>query len=454
MKLIIIGAGPGGYETALAAAKRGIEVTIFESGNLGGTCLNEGCIPTKALCRNAEIMEEMRTAEEFGVYPDANAESSRTVRIDMQKVQERKQAIVSRLGEGIESLLKHKLITLVRAHAEFKDEHTVVAGGIEYAADNIIIASGSVAASLPVPGANLPNVLSSKEMLELNEIPESLCVIGGGVIGLEFASIFAAFGSKVTVLEYCKELLPRFDTDIAKRLKQVLGKRGIEIITSAQVLSIEEKNNGLLSVKYLHKESEKYVETGKVLMAVGRRANFEGLGIGAAGIETTRRGIAVNEFMQTNVPHIYAIGDVNGLMMLAHAATFQGLKALNHMTGTPDNINLSVMPAAVFTNPEVATVGLTEEECKNKGLNFKCLKSFYRSNGKAVSMGSTEGYCKLIYDADSNRILGCHLLGAHASDLISEVCALINCGATVRQAADIIHSHPSLSEILQTAYHA
>lgn len=464
MKLIIIGTGPGGYETAVAAAKKGIEVTIFESADVGGTCLNEGCIPTKALCRHAEILESVRQAQEFGVSPggvlsgNAGGEEGNdvtTVRgcspvIDMAKVLERKNAVVSQLRTGVEGLLNNKLIKLVRAGAAFRDAHTVVADGVEYSADYIIIASGSTSASLPIPGAELPGVLTSKEMLDISEVPARLCIIGGGVIGLEFASIFASFGSQVTVIEYCKELLPRFDTDLAKRLKQALVKRGINVITSAQVLAVEDAP---LRVTYRCKEETLQVEADKVLMAVGRKARYEGLNLEIAGVETGRRGIAVNEFMQTNVPNIYAIGDVNGLMMLAHAATFQGLKALHHIVGEDDGIDLGIMPAAVFTEPEIGTVGLTEDECKEKGLKIKCLKSFFRANGKALAMGQPDGYSKIICDTGSGRILGCHIMGAHASDLIAEACALIQRKATVAEARDIIHTHPSLSEVLQSALH-
>ena len=446
MRVIIIGAGPGGYETALLAAKRGVEVVLIEAGHVGGTCLNEGCIPTKTFCKNAEVLDTLREASVFGVTDLSYA-------FDFGAVRQRKDAVVEQLRGGVESLLSHKLITLVRGKASFKDAHTVVVETTEYSADYIIIATGSVSATLPIPGNDLPGVLTSKEILDIEEIPQRLCVIGGGVIGLEFASIFKSFGSEVTVLEYCKDILPRFDTDLAKRLKQSLGKRGIDIQTQAQVLSIEQSGNAL-NVKFSKKGKEETVEADKVLMAVGRRPNVTSLNIGDIGVEYSPKGIAVNGNMQTNVPHIYAIGDVNGKMMLAHAATFQGIVALDHIMGMSNEIDLTVMPAAVFTSPEAATVGMTEEECKEKGLAVKCLKSFFRANGKAVTMGETDGFCKLIVEADGPaHILGCHLYGQHSSDIIQEVTALISRKATLEEFRSIIHTHPTLVEVLQSAAH-
>jgi dihydrolipoamide dehydrogenase len=376
-------------------------------------------------------------------------------------------------------LLGHKLITLVRGKAAFKDAHTVVvtpadvdaeaaAESAEYTADYIIIATGSTSASLPVPGADLPGIMTSKEILDLQEIPKSLCVIGGGVIGLEFASIFSSFGSEVTVLEYCKDILPRFDTDLAKRLKQSLGKRGINIETQAQVTGIEllqDEAGEKYAVSYTRKGKEEKVIADKVLMAVGRKANLKSLNLDDIGLEYTPRGIVADDkTMQTNIPHIYAVGDINGKMMLAHAATFQGIVALDHIMDITNEIDLTVMPAAVFTAPEAASVGLTEDECKEKEIPVKCLKSFFRANGKAVTMGETDGFCKVVVAAEPKddqesayepgRILGCHLYGPHASDIIQEACALISRKATLEQCRSIIHTHPTLTEVFQAALHS
>ena len=521
MKIIIIGAGPGGYETALLAAKRGVEVVLIEAGHVGGTCLNEGCIPTKTFCKNAEVLDGLKEAEVFGV-------TDLSYGFDFSSVALRKNAVVEQLRGGVEGLLGHKLITLVRGKAAFKDAHTVLVtheiadsadiglsgpsqesgssqeSGLiktsEYTADYIIIATGSTSASLPVPGADLPGIMTSKEILDIQEVPKSLCIIGGGVIGLEFASIFRSFGSEVTVLEYCKDILPRFDTDLAKRLKQSLGKRGINIETQAQVTGIEllpsepadsaesgEENRTEVgeenrtesreqyAVSYTRKGKEETVIAEKVLMAVGRKANLKSLNLDDIGLEYTPRGIVADDrTMQTNIPHIYAVGDINGKMMLAHAATFQGIAALDHIMGVANEIDLSVMPAAVFTSPEAASVGMTEDECKDKGIPVKCLKSFFRANGKAVTMGETDGFCKVVVAAESKsgsdigdsgsdddrpvyepgRILGCHMYGPHASDIIQEACALISRKVTVEQCQGIIHTHPTLTEVFQSAIHS
>lgn len=430
MRLLIIGGGPGGYETAVEAAKRGLEVTLITEGPLGGTCLNEGCIPTKTFCHYAELIEQ-------------NNKAGLDCKPSFAAAAQRKQAVIEQLRGGIDMLLKN--VQVVHGKAQFKDSKTVVCEGQEYTADRIIIATGSVSASLPIPGAE--NCLTSKEILDLTEVPESICIIGGGVIGLEFASILSSFGSQVTVLEYCPNILPRFDVDLAKRLKQSLSKRGIGIEVQAQVTRIDGN-----TVTYLKKDKEFTVQANMVLMAVGRRPNMEGLNLEAAGIDYTRKGITVNDSFETSVPGIYAVGDVIGGIMLAHAATYQGLHALNVICGRQDSIRFDLIPAAVFTIPEVATIGLTEEQCKEQNLQVRCLKSFYRANGKAVSMDETDGYCKLIV-SENGTILGAHLMGAHASDIIHEIATVMNLGGNLDMMQSVIHAHPTLSEVLQAALH-
>ena len=454
MRITIIGAGPGGYETAVEAAKKGIEVTLVSSGPVGGTCLNEGCIPTKALLRSAEVFETVKEAASYGV-------SAGEPSLDFAACMARKDAVVEQLRSGVEFLLKNKLITLLKGKASLCDGKSVKValdegGEVTVDSDYIIIATGSVSASLPIPGADLPGVITSKEMLSLEQLPKSVCVIGAGVIGLEMASMLNSFGCSVSVLEYCPDILPRFDTDLAKRLKQSLSKRGVKIETSAQVTSIEDTPEGLVT-KYTRKEAECSVTAEKVLMAVGRRPALASLNFGEAGIETTPRGVVVHRYMQTSVPGIYAIGDIAGGYMLAHVATFQGRRALSHiLSGCPaegpvDDIRLDVVPAAVFTRPEAACVGLTEDECKASGRPVKVLKSFFRANGKAVAMGETDGFCKIVASEEDGRLLGCHLFGPHASDIIQEAASLITRGATVSNLLDTIHAHPTLTEVLLSA---
>lgn len=442
-RLIIIGAGPGGYETALAAARRGVEVTLIEAAEAGGTCLNEGCIPTKALCRTASLLADIASAGTFGVAVQPGA-------LDFPAAIARKNAVVAQLKSGVETLLSAPGIRYVKGRARFAGTLAVEVDGQRLEADDIIIATGSIPASLPIPGANLPGVVTSREMLESDKLPKRLAVVGGGVIGLEFASIFRAFGCEVTVVEYAKEVLPFFDSDMAKRLRQSLGKRGIAIETQSAVTSMEETPAGL-RVNYSKKGKDLSVEADRVLMAVGRRPNVDSLNLSDAGISFTKKGIAVDSDMQTNVPHIYAVGDVTGQAMLAHAATAQGIRALNAITGESDRLRLDVMPAAVFTMPEVATVGLTEDACKERGIACECRKSFFRAVGKAVCVGETDGYCKLLYSPGDRKLLGCHIYGPHAADLVQEVCALMTVGGTIDDLRSAIHIHPSLGEIVQAA---
>lgn len=290
-------------------------------------------------------------------------------------------------------------------------------------------------------------------MLNLDYIPESLTIIGGGVIGLEFASIFAAFGSKVTVIEFMKQILPPFDSDIAKRLKQSLTKRGIKIITSAAAKRIEQNADYEIVVTYECKGKEESVVSSDLLMAVGRAPRVAGLNLEAAGVEYSPKGIPVNDDMRTNVDHIFAIGDVNARMMLAHVATFQGYRALNAITDTRDDIRFDIVPSAVFTVPECGMVGLTEEECKARGIEIAVGQSFFRANGKALTMAEPDGLCKLIFRKDDGMLLGAHIMGVEAADLAQQCADLMNNRATRHSMEQIIFSHPSVSEVIMAALH-
>lgn len=444
--LIIIGAGPGGYETALAAAASGLSVTLFNGDRLGGTCLNEGCIPTKCLCKNAEVVDTLREGEVYGL-------DDFTFTLDYNQVIARKESVVDQLRTGIATMLKSAKVNVVDAYARFVDSHTVEAEKIEYTADNIIIATGSDSRSLPIEGHDLDCVKDSTDMLNLDYIPESLTIIGGGVIGLEFASIFASFGSKVTVIEFMKQILPPFDSDIAKRLKQSLSKRGIKIITSAAAKKIEQNADYEIVVTYECKGKEETVISSDLLMAVGRSPRVEGLNLDKAGVEYSNKGIPVDESMRTNVPHIFAIGDVNARMMLAHVATFQGYRALNTIQGKSDDIRFDIIPSAVFTHPECGMVGLTEEQCKANGMEILVGQSFFRANGKALTMAAPDGLCKLIFAKDNGRLIGAHIMGVEAADLVQQCADLMNRNTTLPEMRDIIFSHPSVSEVIMAALH-
>lgn len=446
MKIIIIGAGPGGYETALEAAKRGHEVTLFNGDRLGGTCLNEGCIPTKCLCRNAEMIASFKEADKFGM-------DDFSFTLDYNKVVERKKEVVDTLRNGIDAMLKAAKVNVVNAKASFKDAHTVNAGGEDYTADYIIIATGSTSRSLPIEGHDLACVKDSTQMLDIEYIPESLTIIGGGVIGMEFAGIFSSFGSKVTVIEYVKQILPPFDSDIAKRLKQTLTKKGIKIITGAAAKKIEQNEDYQVVVTYDVKGKEESIVSSDLLMAVGRAPRVDGLNLEAAGVEYSPKGIVVDDWMRTNVPHIYAIGDVNARMMLAHVASFQGLHALNAIDGIQDKINFGVVPSAVFVVPECGMVGLTEDACKAQGIEIRKGQSFFRANGKALAMGEPDGLCKLIFRKDDEKLIGAHIMGVRAADLAQQCADMMNAGMTLEGIENIIFGHPTVSEVILTACH-
>ncbi len=442
--LIIIGAGPGGYETALEAAKAGLSVTLFEGAELGGTCLNAGCIPTKCLVKNAEVVSQFKNSEQFGI-------DDFTFSLDFNKVMERKNNVVETLRAGIAQMMKMAKVNVVKGFAAFTDDHTVTCDGEEYTADNFIIATGSVSKALPIPGADLECVMDSTRILSIDHIPESLTIIGGGVIGMEFAGIFSALGSKVTVIEFMKQILPPFDADIAKRLKAALTKQGIKIITGAAATSITQDADYQCVVNYTVKDKEEQVVSSDLLMAVGRAPRLDTCGLDKAGVEYTKRGIVVDEWMRTNVPHIFAIGDCNARMMLAHVASFQGMHALNAILGHDDDIDFNVVPSAVFTNPECGMAGLTEAQCKEKGMDVKIGQAFFRANGKALSMGESEGLVKLIFDAVSGCLVGAHIMGVQAADLAQQCADLMSRGTTRDQMLDIIFGHPTVSEVLMAA---
>ncbi|GAB6981833.1 dihydrolipoyl dehydrogenase [Prevotella dentasini] len=447
--IIIIGAGPGGYRAAAYAAHEGKKVTIIEKRNAGGTCLNEGCIPTKSFAHDADL------------YRNPLLSCIGGGQVKFKYIQERKQNVVAQLRQGVESLLAQPGITYIKGEARFVSEKVIEVNGEQMTAENIIIATGSRPKMLPF----LPNLqseegkpyvgklMTSTELLDIDYVPSNLVIIGAGVIGMEFASAFETFGANVTVVEFMKECLPTLDSDLAKRLRKTLEKRGINFHLQSGVNKIElakqDEHEGLM-VHFTQKGEEQQVFGDVVLVATGREPVLENLHLEAAGIVSDRKGITVDDNMQTNVPGVYAIGDVNGRQMLAHAATFQGFRAINHILGKTDFIRFDIMPSAIFTYPEAASVGLTEDACKKEGIKFVSKKGFYRSNGKAIAMEETEGMLKLLADTNG-KLLGCHVYGAHAADLVQEVAALMNRDTTIDEAKDIIHIHPTLGEIFQDA---
>lgn len=462
--IIIIGCGPGGYATAEYAAQTGLKVTIFEKGEAGGTCLNRGCIPTKVYCHAATLALDDAKAAAWGLWQGSVARA-----IDFAKLHEHKEAVVAQLRQGVETLMARPGIELVRGEARLKDSCTVSCNGTDYTADNIIIATGSHPVMPRVEGIDNPHVVSSTGLLALAELPRRLVIIGAGVIGMEMASAFSAFGSEVTVVEFLKECLPMADTDLAKRLRKSLEKRGVRFYLQAVAKAIGDKTstsadgnvppsgNGV-TVMFTQKGKDITVEGDIVLAATGRGPNTDGLGLDELGIDHDRHGIKVDDDFETSLKGVYAIGDVNGRLQLAHAAEAQGRKVIDTIMGRESRLDTALVPWAVFTTPELAGTGPTEDAVKaslGEGSTAtraddarpRVTKTFYRSNGKAVTMDATDGLVKVIAAPDG-RLIACHALGAHAADLVQEVNALISVGATMDDLRSIIHIHPTLQELL------
>ncbi|MGN0220778.1 MAG: dihydrolipoyl dehydrogenase [Prevotella sp.] len=445
--LIIIGGGPGGYHAAIHAAKAGLRVTLIERAHLGGTCLNMGCIPTKTLAHTAELMHHIQHSAPLGIDCAAPA-------VNLPQVMAHKEEVIGQLREGIASLMTASKVEVVQGEACFVDNHTVEVNGNTFTAPSLIIATGSVPKMLPLQQADASMLLDSTDILSLTALPSHLCIVGAGVIGMELACIFHSFGCQVTVIEFLKECLPALDSDIAKRLRKTLEKRGIGFVMQAAVKSVADG-----FVTYERKGKEERIAADKVLMAVGRAAGTASLHLERTGIVYSPKGIATDDHMQTNIEGVYAIGDVNGRQMLAHAASAQAevavhhiLTGMRHVEGAASLLpRLEVMPAAIFTSPEAACVGMTEESCKAAGIDCGCGKAFHRANGKALSMNETEGMLKIIYDKTAGTLLGCHAFGAHSADMVQEVAALMCRHTTIEQLASIIHIHPTLGELVLDA---
>ncbi|HCS11895.1 MAG TPA: dihydrolipoyl dehydrogenase [Clostridiales bacterium] len=444
-RIAIIGAGPGGYVAAIRAAQLGADVYLIENREVGGTCLNRGCIPTKTYFRNAEIMSSLKRANEFGITVDG-------YKLDGKALQERKQNVVNNLVTGIEKLISsYKNIEFIAGTAALKDKNTVAVelkdgGNREVEADNIIIATGSYPQMTETKGVNLEGVITSDELLALDHIPETLIVVGGGVIGLEFASIYKELGSHVILL--ASRILKDSDKEIGKRLTPMLKKQGIETYVDIRAKEITKEGDKLkVLAKYKEKDEEIEVAGDYVLIASGRGPLIEGLNLEGVGIESNRKGIVVNDDFETTVEGIYAIGDVNSKgIQLAHVASAQGEYVVEKIMGHNPDIVLEHFPSCVFTMNEVAQVGFTEEQLKEKGIEYKTSKFMFSANGKALSLGEPEGIVKILAGKDDNKLLGVHILGAHANDLIHEGALAIANDMDASAITRTIHAHPTLSE--------
>jgi dihydrolipoamide dehydrogenase len=443
--VIVIGGGPGGYVTAIKSAQLGKKTLIIEKEHFGGVCLNEGCIPTKTLLRSSEALKEVKESAKFGVI-DAVVKDAK---LDMKKVQERKNQVIKKLVGGVEGLLRGNKVTIVNGTGSFVDKNTVEANGKKYTAENIIIASGSDVKMLPINVSKNAKILTSKEALNLDYIPEDIVIIGGGVIGIEFAYFLNSIGSKVTVMEFLDRILPMVDAEITDKVTKMLTKSGIKIYTSSKVSEIKDKS-------VLFEKDGKIVEvsSSEVLISVGRTAYTEGLNIETVGIKTVKGAIETNLKLETNIPNIYAIGDVNGKAMLAHTASMEGIIAIENICGHNKEMDYSKIPSAIYVQPEIASVGLTEEQARAQYKNVKVGKFPMMANGKAKVAGEEEGMIKVITEGNLGEILGVHMFCIHATDMIAEATVAMNLEATAEEIINSIHPHPTVSESIHEAFHA
>ncbi len=446
-ELIIIGGGTAGYVGAIRGAQLGAKVTLIEKAEIGGTCLNRGCIPTKALLRNAEILSTLSHIDDFGISVDHYT-------IDFAKIMARKDQVVSQLVKGVEQLLRDNQVEVIAGEATFLSSNrlkvTTPEGELQLESDRILIATGSVPTRPDIPGISLKHVITSDELLELRELPKSLAIAGSGVIGIEFASIFNALGTEVTVIS--STLLKRIDTEIQKRLAPILKRQGLKILKDSRVQSVAE-GDGLLAIT-LHdkkKDISSTIQAEYLLMATGRRPYFDTLGLDQAGVAYSSKGITVNQNFETNIPGIYAVGDAIGGLMLAHVAAHEALDAVETILGHSPSTNYDVVPDCVFIEPEIAYVGMTEEMALEKEIPFKSSKFLFAANGKSLALGNTDGFVKVIAHEETNKILGVHIMGPHASDLIHEAALAINNDLDVHSVAHTIHAHPTLSEAFAEA---
>ncbi len=456
--LVILGGGTGGYVAAIRASQLGLSVAIVEKGKLGGTCLHKGCIPSKALLRSAEVFATAKKGEEFGVI-------AKDVALNFERVQQRKQGIVDQLHKGVQHLMKKGKIDVYEGHGrilgpsifspmpgavsvEFNngDENVILVP------KNLLVSTGSRPRTLPGLEIDGDLVMTSDEALELQELPSSIIIVGGGVIGIEWASMFIDFGLDVTVLEYADRIVPTEDKEISKEATRILKKKGVNIVTGAKVLpETLEKGEGV-TIKAEHKGEEKSFSADKLLVSVGRQPNVEDIGLQNTEIQVDKGAIQVNEYFQTKDSHIYAIGDVIGGLQLAHVASHEGIAAVEHMTeNNPHPMDYTTISKCIYSNPEMASVGLTEDEAKEQGYDVKVGKFSFKGIGKALVYGQSDGFVKLIADKVTNDLLGVHMIGPHVTDMISEAGLAKVLDATPWEIAHSVHPHPTLSEVIGEA---
>lgn len=448
-EIVIIGAGPGGYVAAIKAAQLGGKVTLIEKDELGGTCLNWGCIPTKVLLRGVELLETLEGAKEFGVQVNG-------VSVDLAKLMARKDRAVKTLVAGVSGLMKSNGIEVIKGKAGLLSPRKIQVldpqnQTVAFEARRIILAPGSVSARLPIPGADLPGVMDSNGALQLTRIPDSMVIIGAGPIGLEFGTIFAALKTRVTIVEMLPQILPTEDAEVASALEKSLRHFKIQFFTGAQVKEIIEIGEGKKKVRVQQGDSEKDFEAEVVLVAVGREPNLENLGLAEAGIQAGKKGIEVNSRMETNSPGVYAIGDATGKWLLAHFASAQGEVAAENAMGREVELECRAVPRCVYTLPEVASVGMTEKEAKEGGYDYRVGRFPFSASGKAAVIGERNGFVKILSEAKYGEVLGVQVFGPHATDLIGEAVLAMQMEGTAQDLAKTIHPHPTLTEAMKEA---
>jgi len=447
--VMVLGAGPGGYTAAIRAAQLGAKTALVEKQDVGGTCLNRGCIPTKALIESVEAYLSLAQMEAFGV-------SVKDASFNITKMYERKDQIVKQLRSGVEALVKSNSIELFRGEAKFLTKNSVelTAGDkkTKLEAKNIIIATGSVPVIVPISGADLPGVVTSNEALAFATLPKSIAIIGGGVIGVELASVFAGLGVKVSILEMLPDVLITIDPEISAALKKILARQNIDVFTSAAVKTITE-SGGLKKIAYETGGVSSYLEAEKVIMATGRKPCTEKLGAAEIGVKMERARIVVDSAQRTSVANIYAIGDASSKIQLAHVAMAEGIVAAENAVGHTAEMDYSAVPSCIYTNPEIACVGLSEKQAREKGIDVIIGRFPLMANGRAMTMGQTTGFVKILADRRDGSIVGAHLFGPHVTEMIAELALAIRLEATLDEIKATIHPHPTLSECLFEAAH-
>lgn len=446
--ITIVGAGPGGYTAAIRAAQLGAKIAIVEKGDVGGTCLNRGCIPTKALIESVEALEAAQDMGELGV-------NIKEAKIDIEAVFKRKDKVVNQLRNGIEYLIKKNKIDLYKGKATFVNPKTIEVmttdGNTKVVnTDKIILAMGSIPRRIPVSGAHLPNVITSDDALNLSNVPHTMTIIGGGVIGVEMATIFSGMGTNVTILEMMDEILPMMDREMVSILKDAMKNKKVHILTKANVNSIEKSAIGNV-VTFTHGNGRQRIDADVVLLSTGRVANTQGIGLEHLGIETERDSVIVNEKLATSLKDVYAIGDVIGGVQLAHVAMAEGIIAAENAMGAEKRVDYKAIPSCVYTNPEIAGVGMTEEQAKEQGYEVVVGRFPIQANGRALTMNQTKGLVKVISEKRFGNILGGFIIGPYATEMISELVLAVNMETTFDELKATVHPHPTISECIYEA---